>query len=82
MAHSLVEIENDALCLPEQDRARLAVSLLTSLEVSLEACEPSVLTERLWLEEADRRFNELASGVVQGVPAVDVFARIRAKLAS
>jgi hypothetical protein len=82
MANSLVEIENDALCLPEEDRARLAVSLLTSLEESLESCESSDLTERLWLEEADRRVNELASGVVQGVPAVDVFARIRAKLAS
>jgi len=32
MAHSLAEIEDDALRLPPEDRARLAVHLLASLE--------------------------------------------------
>ena len=39
MAHSLAEIEDDALRLPPEDRARLAVDLLASLEESVESPE-------------------------------------------
>jgi hypothetical protein len=38
--------------------------------------------EKLWLAEAERRFQELLEGVVQGVPAREVFAQLRAKLSS
>lgn len=77
MAHSLAEIENDALRLPPEDRARLAVDLLASLEGSVESPEE---IEKLWLAEAERRFRELRDGVVQGIPAQEVFAQLRAKL--
>ena len=76
MAHSLAEIEDGALRLPPEDRARLAVDLLTSLEESVESPEE---IEKLWLAEAERRFQELRDGVVQGIPARGVFARLRAK---
>lgn len=56
MAHSLAEIENDALRLPPEDRARLAVDLLASFEGSVESPEE---IEKLWLAEAERRFLEL-----------------------
>lgn len=79
MAHSLAEIENDALRLPPEDRARLAVDLLASLEGSVESPEE---IEKLWLAEAERRFRELRDGVVQGLPAQEVFAQLRAKLRS
>lgn len=79
MAHSLAEIENDALRLPPEDRARLAVDLLASLEGSVESPEE---IEKLWLAEAERRFRELRDGVVQGIPAQEVFAQLRAKLRS
>lgn len=79
MAHSLAEIENDALRLPPEDRARLAVDLLASLEGSVESPEE---IEKLWLVEAERRFRELRDGVVQGIPAQEVFAQLRAKLRS
>lgn len=79
MAHSLAEIENDALRLPPEDRARLAVDLLASLEGSVESPEE---IEKLWLAEAERRFRELKDGVVQGIPAQEVFAQLRAKLRS
>jgi putative addiction module component (TIGR02574 family) len=79
MAHSLAEIEDDALKLPDEDRARLAVRLLASLEEEAESPEE---IEKLWLVEAERRFQELRAGVVQGVPAKDVFAQLRAKLSS
>jgi putative addiction module component (TIGR02574 family) len=79
MAHSLAEIEDDALRLPPEDRARLAVDLLASLEESVESPEE---VEKLWLAEAERRFQELREGVVQGIPAREVFAQLRAKLRS
>jgi putative addiction module component (TIGR02574 family) len=79
MAHSLADIEDDALRLPPEDRARLAVDLLASLEESVESPEH---IEKLWLAEAERRFQELRDGVVQGIPAREVFAKVRAKLRS
>jgi len=79
MAHSLAELEDDALKLSNEDRARLAVRLLASLEEEVESPEE---IEKVWLAEVERRFQELRDGVVQGVPGTDVFARLRAKLSS
>jgi putative addiction module component (TIGR02574 family) len=79
MAHSLADIEDDALRLSEEDRARLAVRLLASLED--EAGSPEEL-EKLWVVEAERRYAELRDGVVQGIPAREVFAQLRAKMSS
>ncbi|MEO8604652.1 MAG: addiction module protein [bacterium] len=79
MAQSLAEIEDDALQLSEEDRARLAVRLLTSLEDEAESPEE---IERLWIAEAKRRFEGLRDGTVRGMPARDVFAGLRAKLSS
>ena len=78
MAHSLPEIENDALRLSAEDRARLAVRLLSSLEGTAESPEE---IEKLWIAEAERRFQELRDGVVQGIPAREVFAELRNKRA-
>ena len=76
MAHSLPEIEQDALRLSAEDRARLAVRLLSSLESATESPEE---IEKLWIAEAERRFQELRNGVVQGIPAQEVFAELRNK---
>ena len=76
MAHSLPDVEKDALRLPAEDRARLAVRLLSSLEETAESPEE---IEKLWIAEAERRFQELRDGVVQGIPARDVFAQLRTK---
>ena len=76
MAHSLPKIEKDALRLSAEDRARLAVSLLSSLEGTKESPDE---IEKLWIAEAERRFQELRSGIVQGVPASEVFAELRTK---
>jgi putative addiction module component (TIGR02574 family) len=76
MAHSLPEIEKDALRLSAEDRARLAVRLLSSLEET--AGSPEEI-EKLWIAEAERRFEELRDGVVQGIPAREVFAELRTK---
>jgi putative addiction module component (TIGR02574 family) len=76
MAHSLPEIEQDALRLSAEDRARLAVRLLSSLESATESPEE---IEKLWIAEAERRFQELHNGIVQGIPAQEVFAELRNK---
>ncbi len=76
MAHSLPEIEKDALRLTAEDRARLAVRLLESLEETTESPEE---IEKLWLATAERRFQELRDGVVDGIPAQKVFAELRSK---
>jgi putative addiction module component (TIGR02574 family) len=76
MAHSLPEIEKDALRLSPGDRARLAVRLLSSLE---EATESPEEIEKLWIKEAERRFQELRDGVTQGIPAREVFSELRNK---
>jgi putative addiction module component (TIGR02574 family) len=78
MSQSLPEIEKKALQLSAEDRARLAVRLLSSLEETTESPEE---IEKLWIAEADRRFQELRDGVVQGVPARDAFAELRNKKA-
>ena len=76
MAHSLPEIVKDALNLSAEDRARLAVRLLSSLEETTESPEE---IEKLWIAEAERRFQELRDGVVEGIPAGEVFSELRAK---
>ena len=74
MALSVAEIEKNALALSPEDRARLVVCLLESLDASTDSAAE---LEKLWLLEAERRFQELRTGVVKGIPAEKVFADIR-----
>lgn len=76
MANSLVEIEGQALRLSAEDRARLAMQLLESLEESSESAEE---VEKLWIVEAQRRFQELKGSVVSGTLASEVFSELRSK---
>jgi hypothetical protein len=79
MSRTLAKVEDEALQLSEEERARLAVRLLASLEEEAESPEA---VEKLWLAEAEQRFEELRTGVVRGMPAREVFAQLRAKLSS
>jgi putative addiction module component (TIGR02574 family) len=74
MPQSLSEIEKSALQLSAEDRARLAVRLLSSLEESTESPEE---IEKLWIAEAERRYQQLRDGVVKGIPAKEVFDELR-----
>ena len=76
MAQSMGEVEKDALQLPVEDRARLAVSLLCSLE---ETGEDPEEIEKLWIAEATRRAKEIQENPGILIPAADVFARLRSK---
>ena len=59
MAESMSALERDALQLPAEERARLAVSLLCSLDDTGEDPEE---VEKLWVAEADRRAREIQAG--------------------
>lgn len=72
---SIEEFENEALKLDPSLRARLAEKLLHSLE-SLTDAE----NERLWAEEALRRYEELEKGTAKARPGEDVFRDARSRL--
>lgn len=75
MGANLTDIGKTALALSPGDRARLAVMLISSLEESAESPEE---IEKLWLDEAQERAHELETGKVTGIPAEEVFAKLRA----
>jgi putative addiction module component (TIGR02574 family) len=66
--------EAKLLQLPAEERARLARVLLESLDD-----QPDL--DPAWLEEAERRAAELASGAAKAVPAADAIADARRRLA-
>ena len=67
-------LESTLLQLPAEERAHLARVLIESLDEQ-PALDPA------WLEEAERRAAELASGGVKAVPAADGIADARRRLA-
>jgi putative addiction module component (TIGR02574 family) len=74
MSLTLDEIHAEALNLPEESRAELVERLMLTL---VESPDPEV--EQAWLQEAERRRQQLLDGSVQGIPAEVVFARLSAK---
>ena len=69
------EIENEALQLSEKERARLAERLLSSL-----GGDVTGLNEQLWLEEAERRYEEYRRGAMPARVAEEVFRDAYRKL--
>lgn len=68
-------IEEEALRLPQEERAKLAQKLLLSLETPSEA----EIAED-WLIEAQRRARELDEGLVQPISAEEVRRKAQALL--
>ena len=75
MADPASKLEAKALKLPPEQRARLAELLISSLD---QASDPG--SERLWVQEAERRLEELESGQVEAVPAERVIENARSSL--
>jgi putative addiction module component (TIGR02574 family) len=75
MVSSARDIEAEALRLPPKARARLAQRLIASLDP-----ESHRDAEQAWLEEAERRLDELESGKVAGIRAEQVFEKARSTL--
>lgn len=65
-------IEHEALLLPVSERAKLAHKLLLSLDTLSES-----EIEEAWLDEAERRANEIDQGLVRLIPAEEVSRKAR-----
>jgi putative addiction module component (TIGR02574 family) len=69
---TLADLEPEALKLDPDARARLAATLLESLEEP-----PGTEIEALWYDEAERRDRELDEGRVTAIPAEEVLAELK-----
>ena len=75
MSSSNRDIEKQARSLPQKERARLALSLIESLDPGVDED-----AEALWLEEADKRLKAYDAGETQSRPVDDVIAEIKSGL--
>lgn len=79
--HCLVAIDpvlDQALALPESERAEIAAALLASIGPEPEADQEAV--DRAWAAELKRRIDRIDSGEDVPVPAEEVFAEVRRSL--
>jgi putative addiction module component (TIGR02574 family) len=74
MERTLEDIASEALQMTVESRAALAKRLLDSLD-DLTPEE----NERLWVEEAARRYKQLKAGRADSTPSEEVFARLDAR---
>jgi putative addiction module component (TIGR02574 family) len=75
MAKTISEIESEAMQLSRQERAVLVERLLTTLDVG-----EDVDAEELWLQEAERRYQEYRAGRIASKPAARVFEDAKKRL--
>jgi putative addiction module component (TIGR02574 family) len=73
MSGEALRLLDEALQLPEEDRAELALRLLDSVGEAPEG------VERAWIEEAKRRLAEIKRGEVATVPWHEARERIFAR---
>jgi len=71
MSAQVIELFRKASDLPESDRALLAGLLIESLEA-----EPDDEVEKAWLDEVERRVEQLDSGATKTVPWEEVKMRL------
>jgi hypothetical protein len=74
MERNLEQITSEALQMSVEARAALAKRLLDSLD-DLSPEE----NERVWVEEAARRYQQLKTGTARSVPSEELFARLEAR---
>jgi putative addiction module component (TIGR02574 family) len=75
MSRTLEQIEDEVLGLPEESRARLMERLLSSFQEEPGSAEEDIA--RAWVGEAERRDDEMSSGREEGLPAQEVFSKLR-----
>ncbi len=77
MTKQALELLQQALALPEADRAALAGSLLESLDQVVDAD-----AELAWKNEIARRISDLDSGKAKTIPWEELRSRLAARLAN
>ena len=75
MARNFAEMQRELSELSPEDRAKLALALVESLEP-----EDKGDIAEAWRFEAERRYEQYKRGEVQSIPGDEVFARIRGRL--
>ena len=75
MSTVLDELKQKAAQLGEDERAELALALISSLDG-----EPETGVDEAWRVEITRRIAQIERGEIQLVPGDEVFARLRRKL--
>ena len=75
MAHTLAEIEQQARDLPTQERARLALALIQSLEPTDQGD-----VEEIWRTEVEARWASIEDGSAETTAATEVITEIRRAL--
>lgn len=75
MSLKFEELESEILGLPANSRALLAEKILASLDEL-----PPEETEQLWIDEAERRLDEVIAGTSESVPAREALNNLRQKL--
>jgi putative addiction module component (TIGR02574 family) len=80
MAALLKEIETQALQLSPQERGELIHRLIVSLEGAPEDTPEAIA--QAWNEEIARRVADMDAGRTEWIPADEVMARLRAKIAT
>ena len=71
LMHGIDDIMKEAESLPVEGRVLLVDKLLRTLN------PPDPITDRKWIQVAERRLEELRSGRVKPVPGNQVFSKIR-----
>ena len=77
MKATLEQVTTEALNLPSKDRAVLTRALIQSFDE--EPADDPADVEQAWHDEVNRRVEEIKSDRVKGIPAEEVFAKLRAK---
>jgi putative addiction module component (TIGR02574 family) len=75
VARNFAEIQRELSEMSPEDRAKLALALVESLEPEDEGD-----IAEAWRLEAERRYEQYKRGEVQAIPGDEVFARIRSRL--
>ena len=75
MSHDTSTIEDQLSRLPDQERARLALRLLESLEPGSDED-----VDQLWLDEAERRLERYDAGATKALDAEEAIAEIERQL--
>lgn len=68
------DVMNAAMTLSPDEREMLAEDLIASLDG-----EDQETIDRLWAEEAERRYKEIEDGLVKPIPGEEVMNRLRSR---
>jgi len=74
------DLARQASALSREEKEALLRALIADLDGPPDGSEEEI--ERLWVEEARRRFDEYQRGEVEAIPGEEVMARLREQLRS